>query len=260
MMQPARDLEHSDAQPEMDEHSSAPCELDEPDFDADLFEAIRGGGEWRGTTFHRYERMVRSALRRQLGPDSEVDDLVQEAFLRFFDAAGRVKSASSLKNYLYSIAVYTARDTIRRRRRERRLLSSLQSPLAREVASLESPDARAALAQLATVLGSMRSEDRRAFLLRQVDDVDLTRVASTLGVSLSTARRRVRSAKRFVEKRAARSALLSEYVRTTTECERSRDGDGCRAGAQTNWFVGSSLARPTSPGAPTPPRAPVPAL
>lgn len=182
--------------------------------DVDLFEAIRDGDmEWRDLVFRRYERMVRNLMMRELGPRARIDDLVSEVFLRFFEGAARIRSASGLRSYLYAIALHTARDDMRLRQKERGALPTSGSVLCDEVRSHDDPRARAALRHLETILRGMRSSERDAYVLRQVVGLALPDVARALGVSLSTAQRRVRSARQFVEKRAARSALLSEYVR-----------------------------------------------
>lgn len=182
--------------------------------DADLFEAIHlPGAEWQGLFFQRYERMVRMLLTRQLGTSEETDDLVSEVFLRFFERADQVRSAPGLRNYLYSIALYTARDGIRHRTRQRHAFATCARDVTDETRSTDDPRARAALRQLEAILQGMRSSDRQAYVLRQVVGLELDQVASALGVSLSTARRRVRAARQFVEKRASRSALLADYVR-----------------------------------------------
>lgn len=189
-----------------------PTQVDQPP-DADLVAAIRRGDpSWRAEAFVRYERMVRGLVRRELGSEEDVDDLVIETFLRFFEAASRMRSGGNLKSFLFAIALYTTRGELRQRRRKRLAVTAL-APEPDRLFPSDDPRARAALLQLGAILLDMRSLDREAFVLRRIEGFGLSQVAETLGVSLSTARRRVRSAARFVEKRAARNALLSEYVR-----------------------------------------------
>jgi RNA polymerase sigma-70 factor (ECF subfamily) len=184
-----------------------------PRDEGELIAALRAGdATWRAEAFICYEGMVRSVIRRVVGSGEDVDDLVIEVFLRFFEAAARMRCGGNLKGYLGAIALYTARGELRQRRR-RRLAFSILAPETSSSAASDDPRARAALEQLRAILLEMRSVDRDAFVLRRIEGFGLSQVAELLGVSLSTARRRVRSGARFVEKRAARSALLSEYVR-----------------------------------------------
>ena len=45
----------------------------------------------------RYSRLVRSLLRRSMGPEGEVEDLLQEVFLRFFERAGTLRDTGALR-------------------------------------------------------------------------------------------------------------------------------------------------------------------
>jgi DNA-directed RNA polymerase specialized sigma24 family protein len=69
--------------------------------------------------FDRYHGHVRRVLVRILGADPELSDLVQEVFLSAIDGIDRLDRAESLRGWLGSIAVFTARGRLRRRKRWR---------------------------------------------------------------------------------------------------------------------------------------------
>jgi hypothetical protein len=74
----------------------------------------------------RYARLVRSLLRRSMGPEGEVEDLLQEVFLRFFERAGTLRDMGALRSFVVGITLRVARDALRKRR-VRRILSLTDS-------------------------------------------------------------------------------------------------------------------------------------
>jgi len=103
------------------------------------------------------------------------------------------------------------RAEIRRRTRLRRAFGARDGSVD-EARSVDDPAARAALIELGGILARMGESERRAYLLRVVGDLGLDAVADALGLSRSTAQRRISAASTFLRKSAARNALLSEYV------------------------------------------------
>ena len=71
---------------------------------------------WIANEVQPHEPALRSYLRSQF-PSLDVDDLVQEAYLRLFKAHAAGKTIESIKAYLFSIARNTALTDLRRRGR-----------------------------------------------------------------------------------------------------------------------------------------------
>jgi RNA polymerase sigma factor (sigma-70 family) len=76
----------------------------------------------------------------------------------------------------------------------------------------DDPKAKAALIQLSRIVEELGPDERAAFVLHNLENMGTAEIASVLGVSESTAKRRVRSANERVLKRVARNALLADYV------------------------------------------------
>src|SRR5438105_266448 len=90
--------------------------------DARLLEALKqnGAGAWLAF-YDRYASYVLSVLRKVMGPDREIEDLLQEVFTRALEGIHRVHDAEALKAWLRSLTVFTARSTLKRRRWRRYL-------------------------------------------------------------------------------------------------------------------------------------------
>jgi RNA polymerase sigma-70 factor (ECF subfamily) len=172
---------------------------------------LTGQPEAPGVLWQRYAPMVFRILRRTLGPDDDVEDLAQEVFLCVFRKAHTLRDPCVLKAFVIRVAVFARRRELRRRwirRRTRRVVEAVSPEL--ETVSRHT-DAREALLRFYRVLGCVRATDRAALVLRYMESMDLVTVASTLGVSLATAKRRIARGWTKVEVLVERDPFLAQY-------------------------------------------------
>lgn len=156
---------------------------------------------------------VERLLTRILGNDSELDDLVQEVFVR---ALGKVDDLrdENVKSWIGAFAVNVAREVIRRRRRKRWLSFFAPEELP-EVPDDDTPmELRDAVRALYRLLDTMDAEDRVVFTLRLVEGMQLTEIATVCDVSLSTVKRRVQRSENWFRARAMRDPRLADWVRS----------------------------------------------
>lgn len=76
--------------------------------------------------YDAHQSQVRGHLYRLLGPDSEIDDIVQTVFARAFAALGAFKGNSALSTWLYRITTNTTHNLLRQRFRRNRVKSAFQ--------------------------------------------------------------------------------------------------------------------------------------
>jgi RNA polymerase sigma-70 factor (ECF subfamily) len=184
--------------------------------DAVLVRLVRVGGDHRaaGSLFDRYAPLVRRVLVRTLGPFHEVEDHVQETFIAFFRQLGTLKNEESVRAFLVSIAVRTARHELRRRR-VRRILRLAPPEELSDVAGTGGGtdyEGREALRRLFAILDELDTTSRLAFTLRFVEEMELMEVAIAIGESLASVKRRLARVVPIVNARAARDAALSPYI------------------------------------------------
>jgi RNA polymerase sigma-70 factor (ECF subfamily) len=169
--------------------------------DAELVAALhRGDRVARTILVQRYEPLVERLVAGALGIDAEIPDVVQDVFVGVFEGIRGLKDASALRSWIATLAVFTARGRIRRRRRWRwiRFIAPEEVP---EV-PVHGPQGETHEAVRATyrVLDSFPEDERIAFSLRFISEMQLTEVAAACRVSLATIKRRLaRAEKRFVE-------------------------------------------------------------
>ena len=145
--------------------------------------------------FRRHFAAVRQRVYRLLGPDAEIDDVVQEAFMKAFEGIGRLEEPRAFGAWLSTIAVHLADRRLRRRRLLRRLGFVAADDGAASTSAVPSPGVSPAVAAEARVVYSMLdrlpTEARVAFLLARVEGMTLPEVAAQMKLSERTVKRRI---------------------------------------------------------------------
>jgi RNA polymerase sigma-70 factor, ECF subfamily len=169
--------------------------------------------DWQRDAFVEFHPLVHRLLLKALGPSADVDELLDDVFLAFFESAWRIRESAKVKSYLVSITMNCIRKEIRRRRRQaflRRLMGQVEDIDQR--AGTDDPKAKAALVQLHKILEELGANERSAFLLRSLENMPFPEIAEALHISESTAVRWTKRATEHVMKRVGRNALLCDYV------------------------------------------------
>src|SRR5881397_3028373 len=151
-----------------------------------------------------HQRMVVQLAMNLLGDRDEALDLSQEVFLRVFRTIHRFRGQSSLRTWIYRIAVNQARNRHRFwRRRHRADQVSLDEHVAAHGEFLSGgesgPDRMLAQKELArtlqTALDRLPFDQRTAIVLREIDGLSYEEIAYSLGVAVGTVKSRLTRAR-----------------------------------------------------------------
>jgi RNA polymerase sigma-70 factor (ECF subfamily) len=167
--------------------------------DSDIVAAIRAGQPLGGAALYdQHHAHVRSVLLRILGPDTDLGDLVQEAFLAAIDSIHRLEDPDALRGWLASICVHQAYREIRRRSRSRWFFLTDDDEQLERPAAIAGPEVDEAVRATYRVLRKLPVGERIAFSLRFIGEMELVEVAEACQLSLATTKRRLaRARKRF---------------------------------------------------------------
>lgn len=175
--------------------------------DAALVLAARTGESWaQEALFRRHARMAVGLAHRLLPRDEDVDDIVQDCFVSALKRLASLDNPQAFAAWLGSIVVRA----VGKRLRHRRLLSRLGLRAPEEI----DPDAIAApsapgevaveLRRVYAVIGQLPAQARIALVLRRVDGLEVPDIARRMGLSLSTVKRRLKTAEELLERSRAR--------------------------------------------------------
>lgn len=186
--------------------------LDARKEQARLVEGLQANLPWaRAALVDRHGAHVRRVLVRVLGAqDPEIDDLAQETFLAALLGISKLSNVDAFAGWLTSIAVFSARATIRRRQRWRWLRPSDNvDHVAAPTASAEMRDAAACVYR---ILNEMPADERIPFSLRMFEGYDLQELATVCDMSMATLRRRLAAAQKRFDQKARCSETLAPWL------------------------------------------------
>jgi RNA polymerase sigma-70 factor (ECF subfamily) len=158
----------------------------EPAGDSALVHAARQGDRAAfGSLYARYARMVHGILLARV-PASDVDDLVQDVFLRAMPRLGDLRDVSRFGPWLAAITRNRANDYHRQTRAVAAVTESLSEEENECPAASNAPDAEAAM-----ILGFVRSLSetyRETLILRLVEGMTGPEIAARTGLTPGSVR------------------------------------------------------------------------
>lgn len=193
---------------------AAPAEaaIDDAVPDAELVERARGGERWAAAALYR--RHVDGALRLAsflLRRRSDAEDAVQDAFVVVLSRLGELREPAAFGGWLGRIVANAARGKLRKRR----LLGRFGLDRGEDDVTLDGLAAasvtaaqRAELAWLDRAVAGLPDGERIAWTLRFIEGWELLEIAESLGVSLATAKRRLKAAKERVGEKMGHPMVL----------------------------------------------------
>ncbi len=192
--------------------------LPESTSDAELVRRALGDDRWsREVLYRRHASYLLGLAVRLLANRGDAEEIVQETFIAGFEKLATLREPEALRGWLAQIAVNLVRHRLRRLRLAR--LVGLDRGV--DDATLEAlampglhPEACAELALLDRVLARLSADLRIAWMLRNVDGLELTEVASACRCSLATAKRRLAAADVVVRRHVDLSTEVSPDLPT----------------------------------------------
>jgi RNA polymerase sigma-70 factor (ECF subfamily) len=219
--------------------------------DRALLEGLRMGCEEAyETLILRYEQPVFNIVCRVLDDPEDAADITQEVFLKVFRKIDAFRGDSSLKTWIYRIAVNEAHNQRRWFGRHRRQEVTLE-PASGEIGvgetvadrgpnPYETARDRETHALIETALKQVSSHYRVALVLREMEGLSYEEIAGILEVSLGTVKSRILRGREALRKLLAEQFQPSPAVRSSA--------------APSSMATARSVVRASSPAAHRPGR------
>jgi RNA polymerase sigma-70 factor, ECF subfamily len=164
--------------------------------------------------FDRFAPLSLRVLRRILGGDQEIPDLLQEVFVRVFERIESLREPDKARAFVLSVTVFVARERIRSKQRWSWIrlgrVAEVDPPMAR--ATDGDDEAAEALRVTYRILDRLGEEERTVFVLRFLEGLELTAISEACGLSLATAKRRLHQAGERFRALASREPALASWL------------------------------------------------
>ena len=162
----------------------------------------------------RFERPVFNLVSRLTDDPADAADVVQEVFLKIFRNVGSFRGDSSLKTWIYRIAVNEARNHRRWFGRHRKKEVGLETGLGQAEGGVEwlTDPGRSPLEQtldheaqtlIEAALGELNPNFRAALVLREIEGLSYEEIADILEISLGTVKSRILRGREALRERLA---------------------------------------------------------
>jgi len=170
-----------------------------------IHRCVEGDAEACATLVSEHQRMVFLLALNLLGDYEDARDLSQDVFLQLFRTLERFRAQSSLRTWIYRIAVNQARNRHRWwRRRRRGDQVSIEEHIQQhgelpETTGAAEPDRQLSRKETADrvwqALDALPFDQRTAMVLREIDGLSYDEIAFSLGVAIGTVKSRLTRAR-----------------------------------------------------------------
>ena len=164
--------------------------------------ATRGDRDAAAWLYHRHVDKVHRICYRIVLDPSQVQDCVQEVWLKVFRSLDGFRSGRSFAAWLNTVRANTAIDYYRKYVRQRNLHEAHKGHV-EALATDEQADEAHVLEQIQTALEEISVNQRAAFTLRYFEDMPTSEIARTLGCAEGTVRVHIRRALLALRERLA---------------------------------------------------------
>lgn len=148
----------------------------------------------------KYEGLVAATISGMIGICSEVDDIGQEVFIRFYKAIPNFRGESSLGTYITRIAINLSLNELKRRKRRDRLFLSSENNSVDTISLNENEDNIEDRELVRQAIQKMEPKFRSVITLRLIDGYSTEETAEILKVPLGTVLSRLARAQQKLKK------------------------------------------------------------
>lgn len=176
--------------------------MSEREVDAELVARVQQGDKQAfDLLVLKYQRKIQRLLSRMLRDQSDIDDVMQEAFIKAYRALPQFRGDSAFYTWLYRIAINTARNWMAsqsRRPSSPGLNQTEDGETFDEIDNLtdnNTPESVLASHEIAStvnaVIEQLPAELRTAIVLREIDGLSYEEIAETMDCPIGTVRSRI---------------------------------------------------------------------
>jgi RNA polymerase sigma-70 factor (ECF subfamily) len=172
------------------------------ELDQELVErAQRGDKRAFGLLVEKYQRKLGRLLSRMIRDQAEVEDVVQEAFIKAYRALPNFRGDSAFYTWLYRIGINTAKNYLVAMGRRPQVSNDIEVEDAEnfedgdDLRTIDTPETELMSKQVAKTVNdtvaALPEELRTAITLREIEGLSYEEIATLMGCPIGTVRSRI---------------------------------------------------------------------
>lgn len=186
--------------------------MSERDVDAQLVARVQQGDKQAfGLLVTKYQRKIQRLLSRLLRDQSDIDDVMQEAFIKAYRALPQFRGESAFYTWLYRITINTARNWLAAQNRRPPTSNASRSSddeTFYEIDNLtdnNTPESSLASQEIVQTVNAaidqLPEELKTAIVLREIDGLSYEEIAQAMDCPVGTVRSRIFRAREAIANR-----------------------------------------------------------
>ncbi len=187
-----------------------------PEIDTLVARCQAGDTEAFRELYRIHRAQVARLVQRILGPDPEVEDVIQEAFVQVYRSLPSFQGSSLLSTWIHRVSVNVALQHIRRRKRQRSgpvvMTADPPDPSSGDPAPEEDVIWRDRMRKLYAALERLSPKKRAVFVLHEIEGMAAEEIAKTLRTPLITVRTRLFYARKALYAELAADPAFREFL------------------------------------------------
>lgn len=158
---------------------------------------IEGDRHYQRFLFKKYKNNVYALIVHYLGPNYDLDDIVQQVFINIFRSLSGFKGLSSLDTWIYRITSKICIDQIRKKYRKRHLTLVNNTEFVERASSdgsddvLQSQERKELVSQIYEAMDKLNKDKRTVIVLFEMEGLSLDEIAKILKKPVGTIKSRL---------------------------------------------------------------------
>lgn len=157
--------------------------------------------------YQKYSKRVYGFVLKYLKQKSDAEEIVQEVFIKIWEARAEINLFSSFESFLFTIAHNTAISLLRKRLSERKYLHHIKAiqELEGEVELIDEFDYAELNDNVRKLINQLTLRQKEVFMLSRDDGLSHEKIAIRLGISVNTVKNHITASLSYLRARMVKS-------------------------------------------------------
>lgn len=159
--------------------------------------------------YNLYSHKLFSFVFKILKNEAEVDDIVQEVFMKIWESRMKLEDYKLLNSYIFTIAYNNSIDLIRKRISNNKYLEHLKNSASINLTIISQFEFNELNSQVAKLITNLPDRQKQVYLLHREECLTYPEIAVQLGISKNTVENQMVKALKYLRQNMDNSLLIN---------------------------------------------------